>query len=104
MRCRTEESISNESTQRGAMAAGLWPKKRLPVANRNGEVRAAELPHHGKINSDHFALVIEKRTAGAARGGLGVIDNLVRQHVANMTLCGDRSDQVTTGQFFYHLL
>src|SRR4029077_17305077 len=68
------------------------------------EIRAAELAHHGKVNSYNFALVIEKRTARAARSGLGIIDNLVRQDVADVPLSRDRPDQVASGEFFHHLL
>lgn len=46
----------------------------------------------GRINSDHFALVIEKRGTRAARSGLGVINDLVRRDVADVPLSGDGSD------------
>jgi hypothetical protein len=57
---------------------GLTFQKRLPVDNRNGEIRPTEFRHHGKVNSYDLALDIEKRTARAARTGLGIIDNLAR--------------------------
>ena len=34
---------------------------------------------------------------------MGIIDNLVRQYVADVPLSGDRPDQVAAGEFFYHL-
>ena len=74
------------------MCRRLWLKQRSSVPNRDGEVRATELAHHGKVNSDHFALVIEEWTTGAARSGLGVIDDLVRQDDADVPLRGDGSD------------
>src|SRR5207245_10188144 len=78
--------------------------KRLRADKRNGESRSADFTYHRKVNSDNFALMIEKRTARAARSGLGVIDNLVRQDVANVPLGGDRPDQTAMGEFFHHLL
>ena len=57
----------------------------------------------GKVNSYDFALVIEKRTARAARSGLGIIDNLVGQYVADVPLSSDGPDQVAAGEFFHHL-
>jgi len=73
-------------------------------SNRNGKIRSAEFPHHSEVNSYDFALVIEERAAGAARGGLGIIDNLVIQDVADVPLGGDGSDQLTAREFFHHLL
>src|SRR5207244_5454523 len=67
-------------------------------------IRSAELTHHGKVNSYNFALVIEKRATRATRSGLGIINNLVRQYVADVPLGGDRPDQVAAGEFFHHLL
>jgi len=43
----------------------LKVQKRFPVTNRNGEIRATEFPHHGKIDSYNFTLVIKKRTTRA---------------------------------------
>src|SRR5216683_1693165 len=79
-------------------------EKRLPITNRNGEIRSAELTHHGKVNSYNFAFIIEEGTARAARTGLGIIDNLVRQHITDMPLGNDRPDQVAPGKFFHQLL
>jgi len=56
----------------------LWFQKRFPIADRNGEIRSAELAHHGEVNSYNLALVIEKWTARAARSGLRIVDDLVR--------------------------
>jgi len=34
-------------------------QKGLPEANRNGEIRSAELTHHGKVNAHHFASLLK---------------------------------------------
>lgn len=50
------------------------------------EIRAAKLAHKRKVNSYDLALVIEKRAARSARSSLSIIDNLVRQYVADVPL------------------
>jgi hypothetical protein len=43
-------------------------------------------------------------TAGATRSCLGVVDNLVRKHVAQMSLGDERPDEILLGQAFENLL
>jgi hypothetical protein len=71
------QSIIRIGALRGFHSGGLRFQKRFPEANRNGEIRPAELTHHGELNSYNFAFIIEKRSARAARSGLGIIDSSV---------------------------
>ena len=48
------------------------------ISDGNGEIRAPEVAHHGEVYADDFALTIKQRPTGAARGGLGVVDDPVR--------------------------
>src|SRR5215510_3209332 len=68
------------------------------VADRDGEVRAAEAAQDGEVHTDDLAPVVEQRPARAARGGGCVIDDFVLQDVADMALCGRRPDQALLGQ------
>src|SRR6516225_6751292 len=42
-----------------ACHAHLRFQQRCPIANRNSEIRSGEFTHHGKVDSNHFAFVIE---------------------------------------------
>jgi len=42
-------------------------------------MRSSEITHHGKVNPDNLALTVEKRTAGASRGCLRIVYDLVGQ-------------------------
>jgi hypothetical protein len=81
----------------------LGLQERLPVGYRDGEIRSAEVAHHGKVNSDNFALATEKRPARPTRGRLGIVDDFVGEDVADVALRDNRADQVPTSEFFHYL-
>jgi len=77
----------------------LLLQKRLGEANGNAEVRAAEAFQDRERDADDFALLVEDRTAGTTGGGLGVEDELIGQHVADVALRDERADQAALRQF-----
>jgi hypothetical protein len=62
-------------------------------ANGYAKIRTAKAPHHRKGDADDSALAVEERSAGAARGGLRIVDNFVRKDVAHVALRNQRADQ-----------
>jgi hypothetical protein len=77
-------------------------QERLPIGYWDGELCSTELAHHGEVNSDDFALAVEKRTTRAADGRLGIVNDLVGQDVVDVTLRDNRAYQVSPGKFFHH--
>ena len=84
--------------QSPTVSAGVAGFKVSEVTSRSqqdSEIRSSELAHHGKVDSYNLALTIEKRTPRATRSGLGIIDNLVRRHVADVSLSADRPEVIS---------
>src|SRR5580693_8836430 len=77
---------------------GLRGQKRRSEANGYAEIRTAKAFHHCKGDADDSALAVEERSAGAARGGLRIVDNFVRKDVADMALCNQRTDQLASSE------
>ena len=64
------------------------------VPGGNSEIRAAKAPEHREIYANHSTAFVKEGSAGAARCGRSVINDLVLEHVAYMPLCGGRSDEL----------
>ena len=64
------------------------------VSGGNREIRPAKTPEYREIYANHFTVLVKEGSAGAARCGRGVINDLVLKHVAYMPLCGGRSDEL----------
>src|SRR5712692_96457 len=73
-----------------ALARGLAGEQRQRKTDGHAEVRAAEASHDRVGHADDFAFPIEERPARTARRGLRVVDDLVFQHVADVSLRGER--------------
>ena len=62
------------------------------------KIGATEAANDGEGHSDHTALAIQERTARAARGRLRVVNNFVRQDIANVALRDQGTDQFAPGE------
>ena len=71
-------------------------------ADGHAKIGAAKAAHHGKGHANHLAIADQQRAAGTAGGGLRIVDNLVRQDVADMALRDQRTNQLAPGQFREH--
>src|SRR5215469_9500096 len=89
--------------QKNAGIRDLRLQKSLPVVYRDCKIRAAEIAHHRKVDSDNLAVAVKQRPSGTARSGLRVVDDFVGQDIANVSLSDHRPDQVSASEFFYHL-
>src|SRR4029077_17069790 len=86
------------------MQATLSRQQRLGIAHRDREVRASEVSEHGYVYGDDFAFGIKQRTARPAVSCLSVIDDLVSEHVADVSLSIYRPDQVAMCQLGHQAL
>src|SRR5260370_4970967 len=80
-----------------------WLEERLGKANRNTKVRPAKTFDYRECHANHFTIAIDERSAGAAGGGLRIVDNLVRKNVADMSLSNQRTDEVTAEEVLDNL-
>jgi len=90
------EGVERVTTDRLLTAKTIAPRfqERLPVGDWDCEICSSEIAYHGEINSDDFALAVEKRTTGAANGRLGIVNDFVGQDVADVTLRDNWAYQV----------
>src|SRR5260370_30511761 len=80
-----------------------WLEERRGKANRNTKVRTAKTFDYRECHANHFTIAIDERSAGAAGGGLRIVDNLVRKNVADMSLSNQRTDEFTAEKFVDNL-
>src|SRR5437660_3103498 len=60
----------------------------------DGKIGAAKVFEHGEVYPNHFSAAVEERPARTAGRGCRIVNNLVLQHVADMSLRGGRPDQL----------
>src|SRR5260370_8896687 len=72
-------------------------------ANGNAKIRTANSFDYRISHADHFPIAIDERSAGAAGSGLRIVDNFVRENVADMALCNQRADEFTAEEFVDNL-
>ena len=99
-----DERVERVATDRLLTAKTIGPRfqERLPVGYWDGEICSSEIAHHGEVNSDDFALAVEKRTTRTAVGRLGIVNDFVGQDVADVTLRDNRAYQMPPCNFFHH--
>src|SRR5580704_5262603 len=77
-------------------------QQRLCIANGNSEVGAAKAPDYGEGHANHLTVAVYERAARASGSGLGVVDNFIGQHVADMPLCYQGADQLALLEFVHN--
>src|SRR5260370_501983 len=80
-----------------------WLEERLGQANGNTKIRTAKTFDYRECHVNYFTIAIDERSAGAAGGGLRIVDNLVRKNVADMSLSNQRTDEFTAEKFVDNL-
>src|SRR5579859_1158904 len=88
------------ATERNALAL----QQRLRIAYGHTKIGATKSPDRGKSHADHLAIPVNQRPTRPTRSGLGIVDNFVRQNVANMSLRHQRPDQLALFQFIHDFL
>src|SRR5260370_32525567 len=78
-------------------------EERLGEANGKTKIRTAKSFDYRISHADHFPIAIDERSAGAAGSGLRIVDNFVRENVADMALCNQRADEFTAEEFVDNL-
>src|SRR5579859_5138594 len=79
-------------------------QQRLRIAYGHAKIGATKTLNHGKSHADHLAIPVNQRPTRPTRSGLGIVDNFVRQNVANMSLRHERPDQLASFQFIHDFL
>src|SRR5690348_2831471 len=64
------------------------------VADRNRQVRTAKITQRSEVHSNDLATAIEERSPGTAGGCRCIVNNLVGQHIADVSLSGCWPDEV----------
>src|SRR5208282_2303544 len=62
-------------------------EQRLRIADGNAKVGPAKAADNGEGHANHLAVAIYQRPTGAAGSSLCIVDNFIRQDVADMSLC-----------------
>ena len=67
----------------------------LGESDGNAEIGTAKTPDDGECHADHLAIAIDERTPGATGSRLRIVDNLVRENVADVALGNERANELT---------
>src|SRR5467141_3391147 len=80
-----------------------WLEERLGKTNGNTKIRTSKTFDHREGHADYFSIAIDERAARAAGSGLRIVDNFVRENVADMALSDQRADELTAEELVYNL-
>src|SRR5258707_8152433 len=106
----TTLDLQVHSTPSGGASQGFsdcWlslPQQFRRISRRYCQVRSPKSLQYRKIHADHFPAAIEQRSARPPGSCRRVVNNLVLQHVADMTLRGGWSYQLLRRQLRDHLV
>src|SRR5580765_2033389 len=79
-------------------------EQRLRIAYGHAKVGATKTPDYGKRHADHLAVAVNQRPTRPTGSGLGIVDNSVRQNVANVSLRHEWPDQPALLQLIHDFL
>src|SRR4030081_2999342 len=75
-----------ESRRENSENIGCLLHQFIGVTNRDGQVRAAKISQSGEIHANYLAFAIEEWCAGSACGGRRIVNNLVSEDFADVSL------------------
>src|SRR5579864_3674179 len=71
----------------------------LCITNGNAKVGTTKTPDDGEGYANHVAVAIDQWTTGPAGSSLGIVNDFVRQDIADMSLGHERPDQLALLEF-----
>ena len=78
--------------------------RRLRKADGNAEVGAAKAADDRESYANHLAVAIYKRSTGAAGSSLCIVNNFIRQDVADVSLRHQGTDQLALLKLIHNFL